>query len=205
MPDGQERTLELKVGLFITVGIIMFFILVFSIGDVYLVKKGYYVNVLFNFANGLKESSPVRLAGVDVGQVDRIELFFDPQEKKTKVNLVAWIRNDDIRIERDSEAVINTLGLLGEKYLEIFPGKNTDDILKPDDRIVGRDTVPTELLAYKLDSIANSVNVIMKRLEEGQGTAGKFLVDEKLYDNLEELTADIKAHPWKLLHKPKGE
>ncbi|MFC1576664.1 MlaD family protein [Candidatus Omnitrophota bacterium] len=204
MANSQERVFELKVGIFITVGILILFVMIFSIGDVYLVKKGYHVKVLFNFVSGIKESAPVRLSGVDVGQIDKIELFFDPEEQKTKVRIFAWVRDDKIRIERDSEALINTLGLLGEKYLEIFPGKKTDDILKNDDEIVGRDPVPTELLAYKLDNLANSVTTVVDRLKDGEGTIGKLLVDEKIYDDLEALVEDVKQHPWKLLHKPRG-
>src|SRR3989338_906732 len=106
MRDVERSIFELKVGIFIAVGILIFFIIVFSIGDVYLIRKGYTVNVIFNFANGLTESAPVRLAGVNVGQVDKINIFFDENEQKTKVKISAWINNENLKIEQDSLAVI---------------------------------------------------------------------------------------------------
>lgn len=205
MPETENKIFELKVGIFIAVGILIFFIVVFSIGDVYLVRKGYHVSVIFNFANGITESAPVRLAGVNVGQIDKIDLFFDEDEKKTKVKILAWIEDDKIKIEKDSKPVINTLGLLGEKYMEIFPGTDTENFLKSGDRIVGHDPVSTEALAEKIDELITSMDVIMGRLKNGEGTVGKLLVDEKIYDDLEALVEDIKKHPWKLLHKPRGE
>ncbi len=203
MAEAENKIFELKVGIFIAVGILIFFIIVFSIGDVYLVRRGYHINVIFNFASGITKSAPVRLAGVNVGQIDKIDIFFDEKEKKTKVKLLAWVNDEKIRIERDSVAFINTLGLLGEKYLEIFPGTTRDDFLKDGDNIVGHDPIPTERLTEKLDQIADSTNAVMMRLKEGEGTVGKLLVEEKIYNDLQALVEDIKKHPWKLLHKPR--
>jgi len=204
MAESESRALELKVGIFITVGILIFFIVAFSIGDVYLVRKGYNINVIFNFANGISESAPVRVAGVNVGQINKIDIFFDEEEKRTKVRLQAWIEDEKIKITKDSVAFINTLGLLGEKYLELFPGKDTEQFLVSGDQIIGHDPIPTELITEKVDNLADSANVIMTRLKDGEGTIGKLLVEEKVYDDLEAFVEDIKKHPWKLLHKSRG-
>ncbi|MCQ9207051.1 MAG: MlaD family protein [Omnitrophica bacterium] len=204
MQDTENKALELKVGIFIALGILIFIFMIFSIGDVYFIKQGYRINVVFDFANGLTESAPVRLAGVNVGQIDKIDIFFDEKEKKTKIRIAARIRDNKVRIERDSVAVINTLGLLGEKYLEIFPGTAVDDILVGDDEIIGRNPIPTEALTESIKNLADSANAVMTKLKEGEGTIGKLLVEEKIYDNLEALTEDVKKHPWKLLYKPKG-
>ncbi|OGW75857.1 MAG: hypothetical protein A2Z72_04330 [Omnitrophica bacterium RBG_13_46_9] len=205
MAETENKAFELKVGIFIAIGILIFFIIVFSIGDVYLIRKGYYISIIFNFANGITESAPVRLAGVNVGQTEKIDIFFDEGEKKTKIRLTAWINNENIKITRDSMAIINTLGLLGEKYLEIFPGSKTDDFLRSGDAIIGHDSIPTELLAEKVDALADSANIVMGRLRDGKGTIGKLLVEEKIYNDLEAFVEDIKKNPWKLLHKPRAE
>jgi len=201
MSDAEGKLFELKVGIFITVGIIIFFVIVFSIGDVNLIKKGYRVGVTFNFANGISESAPVRVAGINVGEVDKIDVFFDEKEKRTKVRIWSWINNDEVKVGSDSIAVINTLGLLGEKYLEILSGDDTKSFLKNGDIIVGRDPIPTELLMTKLASLADSASAIMANLKEGRGTIGKFLTDDSVYNNIEAFTEDIKKHPWKLLKR----
>ncbi len=203
MVETESRIFELKVGIFIAAAIIIFFIIVFSIGDVYLVRKGYYINVTFNFANGIRKSAPVRLAGVNVGQVDKIDIYFDKKEEKTKVRLVVWVDNDKIKIEKNSMMFINTLGLLGEKYLEIFPGTVEAGFLRDKDVIKGQDPISTQAITDKLMKIADLAEAIMMRLEEGKGTIGKLLVEEKIYDDLASFVEDIKKHPWKLLHKTK--
>jgi len=202
MAYKDERIFELKVGIFIAIGISILLIIIFSIGDVYLLQKGYHIKIVFNFVNGISESAPVRLAGVNVGKIDKIDIFRDKDNKKTKVQLTAWIENEDIKIERDSIAIINTLGLLGEKYLEIFPGDQGDDVLKNMDVIIGEDPIATEYLTRKASEVIESTTAVMNRLKDGKGTIGKLLVEEKIYDDLEAFVADIKQHPWKLLHKP---
>lgn len=204
MADSENRIFELKVGIFIAVGMIIFFLIVFSIGDVYIVKRGYHIDAVFNFANGISESAPVRLAGVNVGEIDKITLFFDEKDKKTKVKLTLWIEEYKIKIERDSLATINTLGLLGEKYLEIYPGTTTNVFLKEGDVIVGRDPISTESIAEKINVLADSTVTIMERLKDGKGTIGKLLTEDKIYNDLEAFVEDVKKHPWKLLHKPRG-
>lgn len=197
------RTVEVKVGIFILIGFLILIIIIFSLGETYFFSPGYRIKVLFNFANGIAMNAPVRLAGIEVGEVDNIRIYRDEKEKKTKIEITALIKKD-IKIEKDAEAVINTLGLLGEKYLEIFPGTSAET-LKGGDFLVGKDPISTENMTTDLKEIMNSVKVIMTRLEKGEGTMGRFLTDESIYDNLEAFTEDIKRNPWKLMNKPKGE
>lgn len=198
------RTFELKVGIFMLIGVAVLFIIVFSIGDINLSKTGYKIKVIFNFASGIGPTAPVRLAGVGVGQVQGIHIIYDEKEKRTKAELTAWV-NDGAKIEEDSVVTINTLGLLGEKYLEIFPGTMGKPLLKNDDTIIGKDPVAMEKVTENLANLSDSIKVIVERLKNGEGTVGKLLTEDKIYSDLEAFVADIKAHPWKLLNKPKGE
>ena len=71
--NTEDKNFELKVGIFVFIGIVMLFIIVFSIGKVYIFQPGYHIRVLFNFAGGLGDAAPVRLAGVDdVGLLRRV-------------------------------------------------------------------------------------------------------------------------------------
>jgi len=192
---------EVKVGIFILIGFIILFIMIFSIGEVYLLKPGYHIKVTFNFANGIAMNAPVRVAGIEVGEIDNIRIYYDTLGQRTKVELSAWIKKNVV-IEEDAEAVINTLGLLGEKYLEIFPGKSKR-FLEEGSVLVGIDPISTENMTMELKKILDSLSVVMERLKNGEGTAGKLLTDESIYNNLEAFTEDIKENPWKLMHKPK--
>ncbi len=199
----ESRTFELKVGVFILIGVAILFMIVFSIGDINLSKSGYRVKVLFNFAGGIGSSAPVRLAGVGVGQVQGIQIIHDPKDDKTKAELTAWI-NDSVKIEEDAVVTINTLGLLGEKYLEIFPGTPGAPTVLPDGTLVGKDPVSMEKITEDLAALSDSVRAIVEKIKKGDGTIGKLLNDDAIYNNLEAFTADIKDHPWKLLNKPRN-
>lgn len=222
----RDDKLEIKVGLFIGIGIFLMFFIVFSISDLYLWKDGYNFFVNFKYVNGITEDAPVRLAGVHVGEVKDIQILYN-DEGKTSVKLKVWL-NGDSRVETDAVARINTLGLLGEQYLEITPGSKKE-FLKEGDIISGSDPVNvgkqmetmTEFIAsaksivqrvergegtlgkFLVDeSVYDNLSIITDRLKRGEGTIGKFLVEETVYDNVEYFTEDIKNHPWKLLSKP---
>ncbi|MGD2279082.1 MAG: MlaD family protein [Candidatus Omnitrophota bacterium] len=224
----RDEKLEFKVGIFIGVGIFLMFLIVFSIGDLYPFQKGYSVNVIFDFVNGITEDAPVRLAGVDVGEVKAIAIYYDEEVKRTRVKLEVRVKGD-VNIETDAVARINTLGLLGERYLEITPGIESR-FLKAGDVLIGKNPLKVGQQMEALNKIAAHIEkvlsrldrgegtfgklltddtlyedwkVIFGRLKDGEGTIGKLLADETIYNDLEDFVKDIKAHPWKLLSKPR--
>jgi phospholipid/cholesterol/gamma-HCH transport system substrate-binding protein len=227
---SQDNGLELKVGSFVLMAVIALTFFVVSVSDLSIFEKGRHIQVVFGFASGLREAAPVRLAGVEVGLIKKLKVFVDKNDGgKTKVMVNVWIK-EDIAIPVDSKITINQLGILGEKYLEIIPGVSTD-LVKDDSVIVGQDPVPIEriteqadALMIKLDSTIDSVNqgiltdknkkslgsalegfaALGTDLKEGRGTLGKLLTDESIYDNLDDLTSDLKGNPWKLLYRPKS-
>jgi phospholipid/cholesterol/gamma-HCH transport system substrate-binding protein len=207
--DGKPISFEIKVGIFIFIGILLTFIIVFSIGEFYILKPMYRVRVLFGFANGIAVGAPVRLAGVEAGEIEDIKVFYDEAAKRTKVALVAKLKQE-ARVEKNAVCKINTLGLLGEKYLEITPGTAETGFLTNQSEIMGYDPIPMEEITETMKdlsatakSVTESADVILKRLERGEGTVGKLLKEEEIYNDLRDFVKDIKAHPWKLLVKGK--
>lgn len=200
----SEKSFEVKVGIFILFGIVVLFIMIFSIGDIYLIQPGYRIKVLFNFSDGIARAAPVRLAGVEVGQIDGIRVYYDESEKKTKVELEALIKDRNLKVEKDALVIVNMLGPLGEKYLEIFPGTGSE-YLKDGDTIAGKDPVSLASILYQIKDLADASSEIMEGLNTGRGSLGKFLTDDRLYNNFVEFSAEIKKNPWKLLKRPRGE
>lgn len=205
----DEKNNELKVGLFVVIGLAVLTYIVFSIGGFKIFTPGYDLKIIFGFANGVEKNAPVRLAGVNIGEVKNIRLYFDEKEKKTKVELIAKIQQV-ARIEEDAKIFVNTLGLLGEKYIEILPGTEGARIVKEGDTLTGKDSIPTEQITERgyelmedLKGVSGKINTILGGVERGEGTVGKLLKEEKIYNDLEALVEDIKKHPWKLLSKPR--
>lgn len=204
-----KSRVELFVGIFIITGLVILTAFVFFIRDFQIIKPGYKFDIVFGFANGLKIGAPVRFSGVDIGEIKNIKIFFDPKSKTTKVGVGVWV-NNDARIPHDSDVWINTLGLLGEKYIEIMPGEDYSRLITEKDSIFGQDPIPMEEitkdikeLVSKTDEAVSGLNELLAKVKTGEGTIGKFFSDETVYKNIEELTDDIKRHPWKLFFKTK--
>lgn len=202
-----KNNLEVKVGLFIFVGLAVLTILVVSVKEFYFLTPRYNVRAIFNFANGVEVGSLVRFAGVEVGEIKNIRLLCDEKLGKTDVEVLILLKGG-IKIPYDSKVHINVLGLFGEKYLEITPGEDYTRFLKNNDTIIGSNPVSigevtqkSYEVGLKLEETVENLNIILNKVKNGEGSLGKLVSDDGFYNDLEELLEDIKANPWKLLHK----
>ncbi len=143
----MTATREIKVGLFVFIAFVLLAVMIFSISDFYTSQAQYTypLRVRFSFVNGIDPGAPVRVAGVKVGEVRTVGVYRDEATQKVQVELGVRISKDAV-LEEDALATINTLGLLGEKYLEIIPGTPGKRALSADEILVGKDSVSTEKL-----------------------------------------------------------
>ncbi len=130
--DAMQRTINLAVGAFLVLGLLGLLFLALKVSNLMgaSVPKGYQVYALFDDVGGLKPSSAVRSAGVLVGRVQSID--FDDQRYQARVTLLL---DGNVQFPKDSSAQILTAGLLGEKYIGLQPGADTE-MLANNDRIV---------------------------------------------------------------------
>ena len=128
------RTLEVGTGLFVLLGFAALFFLTTQLPSSGLklggAAAGYHLTAEFDNVGDLKTGSPVTMAGVRVGEVDAIR--FDSGSYKAVVSL--RIDSQFSRIPDDSDASVQTQGLLGGKYIGIGPG-GSDTYLKDGGRI----------------------------------------------------------------------
>ncbi|MDD5108119.1 MAG: MlaD family protein [Candidatus Omnitrophica bacterium] len=201
MVFGKTK-LELKVGIFVFIGLVILVIFILSIGGFKTWSSGYRININFNFVNGIKVGAPVRFAGVDVGAVKRIKLEFVPQENRSNVQLEVWIRSI-IKIPSDSTVWVNTLGLLGEKYVEIIPGADYVNSLTDNQSLTGIDPLPIHEIFNRAENIMRNLDEGLAQIRNKEGSLGKLVYDDKLYNELEALVTDVRKNPWKLFFKTK--
>ena len=118
----NRSTLDLWVGIFVTVGFGALLFLALKVGNLLTLDRttGYRIEAYFDNIGGLKLRAPVKVAGVVVGRVEDIRL--DP---KTYDALVTMRVNRDYSFSRDTIASINTSGLLGEVYISLDAGGDT--------------------------------------------------------------------------------
>jgi hypothetical protein len=98
---------------------------------------------------------------------------------------------------------VNTLGLLGEKYIEIMPGKDYGNFMLADSTTVGSDPLAMHEVVVLAKNIAEHLDESIVRINKEEGTIGKLLYDDTVYRELEAFVKDIRKHPWKLLIKTK--
>jgi len=187
---------EIRVGIFIFIGIVLAFVMIFSIGgQEQLFQSQYDLYANFTDVAGLREGAPVRLAGVDVGTVSRIWFLSDLDAKMLGVELRLDSGVQE-RIRKDSVASIKTMGVLGDKYISITMGSSHEPILGDGDYIESTD--PIELYAFldrgdkivkNIESITDSLDsllVFMKEEESGENVAS-------ILSNIDEIVSEVRG------------
>jgi phospholipid/cholesterol/gamma-HCH transport system substrate-binding protein len=157
-----------------------------------LFTKRYELVVFLPEANGLRQGGSVTLAGQLVGTVKEIE--FLPVDFDTTRNLRVVTRVDrGVReqIRRDSEARLRTMGLLGDKVLDISPGTPKFAVLEPGDTIRVAAAMDYEAVLAKaagaVDDVvvlAHDLRAVTNGLARGQGTIGQLLTNRAMYDQM---------------------
>jgi len=171
---------EAKVGIFVLLGIVTLTFFTFRVSKMGgIAGKGYKLIVSFETAAGLEPKANVKMAGVPVGKVEAIEL------EGNHARLVLRIR-EGVRIPIDSVVSIQTQGFLGEKYVEIYPGKETSQNLPPGGRVTN--TLPPA----NLDEIFRQVSSISEDLKNFTNTLSETLGTEEGRKALSDIVKNIR-------------
>src|ERR1700758_3334623 len=119
--DRRQYGLQVRIGAFILSGLLVFVAIIYLLGaQARYFERKYDLIAEFTEVGGLIEGATVRLAGVQIGRVTKVELPPEPGGK-VRVTLTIAKRFAD-RIRKNSEARIMTQGLLGDKLVEITIG-----------------------------------------------------------------------------------
>jgi phospholipid/cholesterol/gamma-HCH transport system substrate-binding protein len=114
---------EVVVGLFLLLGLLALGYLAIKLGRMEVIgNSGYTVHATFPNVGGLRTGTPVEIAGVDIGWVERIQL-------KNYQARVDFRIKSGIELPEDSIASIRTKGLIGEQFVRISPGGAGENIL----------------------------------------------------------------------------
>ncbi len=189
------RWAKLKVGVVITIATVIVFLAVMFAGNIekiFVPKVKVYAD--FSDVMGLREGSPVWFSGVEVGAVKTIRFT---EEREIKVEML--INSSTINyMKKDSLADILTLGLLGDKYIEITIGSRDSEGLEAGDTILGtshieiQDMVETgQKSIINLSEFITTLEGVLINIEQGEGTISKFINDPSIYDNLDNVTMEL--------------
>ncbi len=153
---------ETIVGLFVLSAIGVFFYLTLTIGTIRLDRNRFHsYRAYFDDTSGLEKKDPVKIAGVEVGQVEDIKLT------KDGMAVVYFLVHRQNKLAKNSRAFIRQEGLLGNKYLEIDPGDSSTGILPAGSAIGFPAAAPASVgeLLNKFSDIASSIKDVASALQ----------------------------------------
>jgi len=202
MPAATKaKWAQLKVGLLalgaLAILIVLIFLMSSSRGGLF--KKSTEIYTYFSDSAAIIESSPVRLNGILIGKVKKIDLSGSPDPRKV-VRITMSIDEDKLAsIPVNSTTRLAAANLLGSKYINITKSQNAQSV-KPGDELPSAESPEIDELLQSGNNALESLNGLIVRannillaVEQGKGTIGAFLVDRTLYNRTVEIADNIKS------------
>ena len=149
------------VGIFVVIGIFLLVAMTLKIEKFQIGKKpGYPLNIYFDSAAGLSQNAQVRVAGVRVGDVEKVAL----ENGKAKVT---FRLPKDVVLYKDAKAYLKSEGFLGEKYMEITPGTPGNPKVEPNGIIEqGAPPADVEQFLSNMSAVREDLKEVIKPLGE---------------------------------------
>jgi phospholipid/cholesterol/gamma-HCH transport system substrate-binding protein len=181
---------ELRVGIVISIALI-----VAMAATMYITREGglpffggsYTVYSYLRDVNGLKPGAPIHLSGVEVGSVNRVEFAGpgDPAPVKVTMSLRTDVQD---RITTNSLVTVGSLGVLGEKMLDLDPGPPGGTPIPDQGEVPGEaEGDPIKGIISDASRTMKDIRDLAHELQQGEGTLGALLKREDLHDQLQGL------------------
>lgn len=160
---------EVKVGLLAVASFFLIIVFAYFMGFISPLGNSRELHIMYNYAGGIEEGSPVRVMGIKVGKVKKIS--FDPEfkmqngeEVKLRITIAvdkkAWSS-----IRKDSRFFINLAGVIGEKFLEISPGTVASSEFEAGDIVRGEDPPRVDQLISQSYGLAGKMIELINKNE----------------------------------------
>ncbi len=199
---------EVKSGFFITASLVILLTLTFTVGK-FSSGKTKVQEIQFAYVSGLANNAPVYFGGREIGKVDHVAVHSD-QDRPVLVTVRIPV---EISLHEGTQAFVDTLGLMGEKFIELSPGPVNSPFLAEGAVIQGTDPIPMYLLVRKMNTLADRMDTMTESLNPMLGRMNNLLAGHEeevakmitnfheVSANLRDMTAQLKTHPWKLVRK----
>ncbi|GAB6282075.1 MAG: hypothetical protein STSR0008_08190 [Ignavibacterium sp.] len=194
----KKKISTFRLGIFVFIGLVLLFIIVFLVGE----RQSMFSNTMqikatFGNIEGLRIGAPVRLSGINVGSVTNIQMKSDTSGK---VDVEMRIESDVSRFLRaNTKATIQTEGLVGNQFIILIISQSPAPKITGGDYIEGIDPLGfSAVLEETQNTLENTremtqyLSEIVAKVNEGEGSVGKLINDDDLYNSANNLvlTAD---------------
>jgi phospholipid/cholesterol/gamma-HCH transport system substrate-binding protein len=198
----QLKWSQLRVGITVIVSCVTLGVLLFLMsGTRGLFSKRIKLQSYFDNASGLREGAPVRLSGVDVGNVIHIRVVPDKDKQLTPVEVIMKVSTKyGFDLRRDSVISLETAGVLGETYLDIDSSQAVGAIVQDGDTLATQVHPDFNQVVRASQSTLENMDALLKRAdrilafaESGKGSLGKLIYDPTLYNRISATVADLQG------------
>lgn len=182
----MKNTLETRLGIFVVLAVIAAVLILDIVGGTEKFQHGYKVHALFSNIQDLKVGDRVKMAGVEVGHIDKIAL----DEQQNKVNVTLKLR-EGVVVRTDSTASVRFTGLMGQSYVAVDFGSPGATVLTEGQYLTTKETPDMAAVMAKIDDVATGVQNLTKTFsgDKIDNLLGPFT--DFLKANREPLTATI--------------
>ena len=194
MKERQRR--NIIVGIFVIAGIFLFIFAIYLIGQKeYVFGRPYNMYAVFNDVKGLKEGDKVRMSGIDIGTVSKLE-FVDHNKVLVQFN----IDNEQFsHIRLGSKVLIGSQGLMGAKVVRIIPAEIMGDPIAENDTLGTLEQIEIDDVVRQISGASTNIThiseellEISKKINDGEGVFGQLLSDNSMNTNLEQAIANLE-------------
>ena len=218
----MKNSLESRLGIFVALAVVAAVVIIEMLGGPEHFMRGYHLSALFDNVQELKVGDRVKMAGVEVGRVEKIQLDGERAQVIMKMK-------HNIQVKTDSVASIKFTGLMGQNFVSLDFGTAstfaTDDTVlaskeqpdlsvvmtKIDDVATGVQNLTKSFSGLKIDELLgpfidfmkdnrapltatiSNVNSVTYQISQGKGTVGKLIYDQALYDTALATVTNLQA------------
>ncbi len=209
----MKNSLESRLGIFVALAVVATVVIIEMLGGPEHFMRGYHLWALFDNVQELKVGDRVKMAGVEVGRVEKIQL----EGEKAKVIMKM---KHSVEVHTDSTATVKFTGLMGQNFVSLDFGTDNAPLAQDNARLNSKEQPDLSVVMAKIDDVASGVqnltksfsglkmdellgpfidfmkdnkvpltstisniNAVTTQIAEGKGTVGKFVYDPALYDS----------------------
>jgi len=194
--DTSTQKFKIRLGLFVAGGLVIFMFAIFIIGkQKNLFNPVYKLSSDFYNVSGLQVGNIVRFSGINVGTVDNIKIIND-----STVSVELLIRQEVKKfIKTDSEVMIGSEGLIGDKLIIITQGSSEAMLAIEGQRLNSKEPVELDAIIASLEVTAGFAEVITQQLSEimvkvnsGRGTLGRLIYDSTIAQDFKQTVSNFE-------------
>ncbi len=196
MSEIKDNKKAIRVGIFLSVGLIIFLLGIFTLGGQRKTfVKSFQLKVVFDDIQGLKIGNNVWFSGVKVGTIKKIQFYGTSQ-----VEVTLSVEEEAHKyIHKNAKASIGSDGLIGNKIVVIDGGSPKFPFIEDGDKIAVNTTLSTDDIMKTLQvnnknlvDITSNFKILAKDLVDGKGTVGALLTDQQIAENFKTIVSNLQ-------------